>query len=403
MIPEEYYIDGGTLDPNSPSYVKRPADGELPQIVLAGKFCYVLTARQMGKSSLAVRTIRQLRADGVRAALVDLTVIGADEISIDQWYLGILTTIVRELQMKSDVLAFWEQQRYLGPPQRFSQFLQDIVLPQVGGQVAIFIDEIDSTLKLTFGDDFFRAIRAIYNSRANNPVYNRLTFVLLGVATPTDLIKDQTGTPFNIGVSITLQEFSYADAAPLRRGLDRHYPGQGDRILRRIFHWTNGHPYLTQHLCRAAVAAKHTKWGDQEVDTLVARSFFADEARRNDNLTFVRDRIRGMADEKRQAMLLLYRRIYAGEAIAEDNRDEPQLYLKLWGLVRIDQGALKPANFIYQRVFDDAWARGLLGSSKTEPLRSESLDLPPTNTRWYLWAGLGVLAVLAVVGWLLLR
>jgi hypothetical protein len=55
--------------------------------------------------------------------------------------------------------------------------------------IVIFIDEIDSVLGLNFPiDDFFAAIRACYNKRAQNPEYKRLTFVLLGVATPTELI-----------------------------------------------------------------------------------------------------------------------------------------------------------------------------------------------------------------------
>jgi hypothetical protein len=60
--------------------------------------------------------------------------------------------------------------------------------------------------------------------------------VLLGVATPTDLIQDRARTPFNIGRRIVLQEFSYADALPLREGLERIHPGHGNSILSRIFY-----------------------------------------------------------------------------------------------------------------------------------------------------------------------
>ena len=47
----DFFIAGGTLPPDTPSYVKRPADDELFKLALAGEFCYVLTSRQMGKSS----------------------------------------------------------------------------------------------------------------------------------------------------------------------------------------------------------------------------------------------------------------------------------------------------------------------------------------------------------------
>ena len=56
-----FFITGGTLRSNAPSYVERRADSELLEGLRKGQFCYVLTARQMGKSSLMVQTTARLR------------------------------------------------------------------------------------------------------------------------------------------------------------------------------------------------------------------------------------------------------------------------------------------------------------------------------------------------------
>ena len=43
----DFYVAGGTLRANTPSYVNRPADEELIELTLKGEFCYVLTSRQL--------------------------------------------------------------------------------------------------------------------------------------------------------------------------------------------------------------------------------------------------------------------------------------------------------------------------------------------------------------------
>lgn len=59
----EYQI-GGSLSVNNPTYVDRAADTELYKALLNRSFCYVLTSRQMGKSSLRVQTRHRLESEG---------------------------------------------------------------------------------------------------------------------------------------------------------------------------------------------------------------------------------------------------------------------------------------------------------------------------------------------------
>ncbi len=351
----QFFTVGGALRSDAPSYIKRPADDELFDRVLSGEFCYILTPRQLGKSSLMVRTARRLQEQGIKTAVVDLTQIGSAEIKAEQWYLGLLTELQRKLKLSVEPETWWLAHASLGRVQRFTDFLRNVILQEINDQIVIFIDEIDATLQLDFTDDFFAAIRAMYNARANDPEFKRLTFVLLGVATPSDLIKDRTRTPLNIGYDIDLQEFSRADAAVLQAGLEAVYPDQGATILKRIFHWTSGHPYLTQKLCRLTVETENETWDEEQIDALVRKLFLSQEAQRETNLQFVRNGVQTSPNRRR--LLKLYRQVYEGKTVTDDKRTLDKNRLKLLGLVKSEHGILRVRNKIYKNVFDLDWIK----------------------------------------------
>ena len=347
----DFFVAGGTLPASAPSYVTRPADEQLLNAALAGEFCYVLTTRQMGKSSLMVRTADRLKEQGIHTAIVDLTSIGRSE---DTWYLDFLSVLADKLALTPDVEDWWRAHAALSAVLRFRSFLRDVVLAEIEGPIVIFVDEIDSTLGLPFADDFFAAVRATYNERADDAQFKRLTFIFLGVAAPADLIKDRTRTPFNIGQGILLRDFDRTDAATLQHGLDAAYPGQGQAILDRLYHWTNGHPYLTQRLCREVVDQKRAQpWTPAEVVQVVHDLFLSNQANREQNLQFAQDRV--LKSPHRRELLKLYGKVRAGQPVANDEQSVLQNQLKLAGLITIAGSQLRVHNEIYRVVFDAKW------------------------------------------------
>jgi len=373
----QFYVVGGTLRPDAPSYVERKADQELFERVVAGDFCYVLTSRQMGKSSLMARTAKRLSESGVQTAIVDLTQIGTEKkkVSEDRWYYGVAHRILRELEIKIDLEGWWQERKNLPALQRLTEFFSDLVLGKTTGLVTIFIDEIDTTIDLPFTDDFFAAIRACHNARATELEYERLSFVLLGVASPSDLIKDPKRTPFNIGHRIELTDFTLEEANPLAQGLGPNSE-QCEQALERVLFWTGGHPYLTQKLCRSVAEGRLEACADKDIDPVVEKQFLSSQASHDDsNLNFVRDWLTQNSEYKGRP-LKLYRRIYWGQTVTDDPLSPAQAALKLSGLIvpRKDR-ELRVRNRIYERVFTDAWARRMMPADWNRRLAAASVAL----------------------------
>jgi len=355
------YQVGGSLKYKDPTYVKRQADSELYDSLIAGEFCYVLNSRQMGKSSLLVKTLKRLREKaGFKCMAIDLTVLGRE--SSDCWYFGIISELVRggALSRKVDADSWWQQRQLLSPSQRLSQFIEDILLTEISQNIVIFIDEIDSILKLSWKDEFFLLIRASYNKRAMNSEYKRLAFCLLGVATPADLIRDKDRTPFNIGKAIDLTGFTFDEARPaLIPGLMVERSEEiSEKILAEVFNWTNGQPFLMQRLCRLMVY--QSARGTSDVKPLV-KKYVIDNWEANDeqeHLKTIRDRLLLDYQDRTALLLGIYQQILteAEQKICADNSLD-QRRLQLSGLVVKRNGYLQVYNPIYAAIFNLDWVQ----------------------------------------------
>lgn len=387
QIPFTFQV-GGSLASYAGSYVSRSADLDLYEGLKAGEFCYVLNSRQMGKSSLRVRTMQKLMKENICCGFIDLTGIGTQEITPEKWYAGIVQALVSTCQLDTfQWQQWWLQKRELfSPLQRLKLFIEDVLLLEITDHIVIFVDEIDRVLSQNFDlDDFFGLIRFCFEARSVNSDYERLTWVLLGVATPSDIIQDKEKNPFNFGRAIRLQGFNLQEVTPLREGLANFLlikaaskddfliieknTELAQDIMQEIIYWTGGQPFLTQKLCHIIIQELEKcnfkennndqllndslipAWVEQVVQSRIITNW--ESADEPEHLRTIRDRL--LTDESQIGGLLgLYQQILQNNKVIS-NGSKLQRNLRLSGIVIEREGKLTVFNPIYRAIFNLNW------------------------------------------------
>lgn len=407
MWADDYrYQSGGSLPLDSPSYVVRQADRDLFQALMAGTYCYVLNSRQMGKSSLRVRTVDRLLEAGINCVEIELLGIGSQQITAPQWYGGMIQILIASLGLKINRRQWLQEHEDLSPVQRLGTFLEQIVLPQLQQPLVIFFDEIDSVLGLNFPtEEFFGLIRSCYEKRASQAAYRQLTIVLLGVAAPSDLMKDSRATPFNIGRAIALQGFTVEEAQPLLPGLQTVFTDV-QAGLGAILAWTGGQPFLTQKLCQLVQQSGPAMTGTprQIVEGIVRSQILTHWEAQDEpeHLRTIRNRLLLNATNPRELLRLYQGILKRGGVAIKPTREH--IELRFSGLVTQRQGQLQVFNRIYEAVFDQAWITQQLQGLPPTPNRQSQ---PQSLNRRPFWQSsllsLGVTPVviaLQFLGWL---
>jgi hypothetical protein len=300
-------------------YVDREADRQLDAIIEEmGRPGYILVARQMGKTNLLLRMKRRREVQGDLALYIDLS---THFDTARELFRGIVDSLVETCDNPDvrDRITSDRAGAELEANAEYDRHLRLFLNSDRHDRVVIILDEIDSLVGKNYSDRILSQIRSMYFARANHPVYDKLTYVLSGVAEPTDLIKDRNVSPFNIGEKIYLNDFNGAEVGLLLSKAGLCFSSD---VIEAVFDCASGNPRMTWDICSALEDLQRT--GEAvavtSVEAVVQKLYLT----RFDRAPI--DHIRALAESDKQVRDALISVLY-GKGNTLDDRARSKLYL----------------------------------------------------------------------------
>jgi hypothetical protein len=237
---------GGAVPLESAFYVQRPADEQFRQAIARGdSIVLVKGAREMGKTSLLARGLHAARKMGARVVHTDFQLLSLVERSSSETLLRKLArSIADQLHLETGPEEDWHPGR--GHVENFKRYWRRVILPSTDAAIVWGLDGVDLLFDCGFASEIFGLFRSCHNDRAMDPEgpWRRLTLAISYATEARLFIRDDNQSPFNVGVRLTLEDFTLEQIAQLNERYGR--PLRDERELKRIADLIGGHPYLVR-------------------------------------------------------------------------------------------------------------------------------------------------------------
>lgn len=265
----------GTMDLESQFYIQRSGDGiALETLQRQGLTITIKGPRQMGKSSLLIRTMATAGQAGKRVAFLDFQLFDKTALTNgDRFFQQFCAWLTDELELADRVEEFWSSP--LGNSQRCTRYMQRYLLKEVGSPLVLAMDEVESVFDTDFRSDFFGMLRAWHNNRATDPIWKQLDLVLVTSTEPYQLIENLNQSPFNVGQVIELTDFLPEQVASLNQ---RHGEPLNLQQVEQLMALLGGHPYLVRQALYL-VASRQITVADLFAEATADRGPFGDHLR----------------------------------------------------------------------------------------------------------------------------
>ncbi|MFN6568295.1 AAA-like domain-containing protein [Dendronalium sp. ChiSLP03b] len=229
-------------------YINRPPIEErcYQEILQPGSLIRIKAPGQMGKTSLMARILDEARNHGCQT--VSLSFHLADKAvftSLDTFLRWFCESVGRKLKQLHQLDDYWS---IYGSKDKTTAYFEECLLEEIDSPLVVSLDGVDRIFPYRdIAEDFFSLLRAWYEyakyGDRSSELWQKLRLVLVHskeVYIPLNINQ----SPFNVGLSVELQEFNPEQVQTL---VERH---QGlnwtDAQIEKLMDMIGGHPNLVR-------------------------------------------------------------------------------------------------------------------------------------------------------------
>jgi diguanylate cyclase (GGDEF)-like protein len=342
--PEPHY---GPVPLASSFYLERPAIEDLAytEIEKPGGVLRIKAPAKMGKTSLLIRLLHQASARDYRTVTLNLDRVDRGIFDdLDRFLRWLCTNISRQLELEPKLEEYWED--VAGSKVSCSLYFRNYLLPAADKPLILALDEAHQLLEYPhLVRDFFPLLRTWHEESKIVPIWQKLRLIVVhstDIYVPLGLNQ----SPFNVGLTLTLPEFTLDQIQELARryGIDWADESGAQKAM-TLMRMIGGHPYHAQF------AFYHLRWRQTNLETLL-------ESAPTSNGIYS-DHLRYLA-----SILQDHPELFAAWAKVIESPTPVQIegsatyQLESLGLVRLEPSGVVPNNDLYRLYFQAQFPHG---------------------------------------------
>ncbi|MEM1242083.1 MAG: AAA-like domain-containing protein [Cyanobacteria bacterium P01_H01_bin.26] len=232
----------GLVPLDSPFYMERlPIETDCYEtVVRPGSLIRIKAPRQLGKTSLLVRTLAHARSQGFETVRLSFQTSDNDTLNdLDEFLQWFCCSVTEELDLDDRLADYWKGAR--GIVRRCQRYFERYLLTELEQPLVLGLDEVDQVFEHPeIATDFFGMLRVWHEEGKTNPLWRKLHLVIVHskeVYVPLSINR----SPFNVGLPIELRELNETEIEAL---ITRHQLSLTPHQKQQLVELVGGHPYL---------------------------------------------------------------------------------------------------------------------------------------------------------------